>query len=110
MLYIVCNTNQYGVFTSSVTNMQQEAIWHIFLFCNICDKKRYGVTFVYSTKILHLFLFFNICNKEQYDTFQNLRLLMYKLHIMSAPSYLQTFKVKYSMKMTQMRNNINRVW
>ena len=73
MLYIVCNTNQYGLSTASVINMQQEATWHIFLLSNICDKKQYGVTFVcsvkYSTKIWHLFLFLNICNKAQYDMF-----------------------------------------
>ena len=68
--------------------MQQEAIWHIFLFCNICDKKWYGVTFVFSVKnsqqTWNLFLFLNICNKDQYNIIQNFPLLMYKLHIMAA--------------------------
>ena len=50
VIFIVCNTNQYGLSTTSVLNMQQESIWHTFLFCNICDKKCYGVTFVFSVK------------------------------------------------------------
>ena len=46
VIYMVCNTNQNKLSAASVKNMQQESIWHIFLFCSISEKN--------STNIWHL--------------------------------------------------------